>query len=877
MNNYEKINEDSIYSRIKEKKGFFNYNEKKDSNTLRAKTKPIIPCSIKPISCIIPRDVYLKEIFIQLFNSSLLLNNDKKIYIQLSDEKIIERRNIIESIRNFFYNHRIKYKILYNIIYMFDILICYNNQKKLISKLEHLAIGSSILMIKFTCEEYRMIPLSKFISFYNNKNYTINQLQEIEIYCLKLLDYFMNFPTPLSFMELLLLNGVVFSTDNIRNEISLKIYNMVLLTLEKIMIISNEYIKYNPLYLCCCIVAYCRSYYEIERWPKILSKVFNVNENNFETIYKEFFEPYNHHYAKSSANLIDKLINIKLYENKYINNSKEKKEYIENNKEKNKNDININMTNNITNKVIINNQDNKLRQENNMNINSKENNNFNIKVNYKTTQEIRNSALFRKMNSKYNNRKIFKNDSNNSNIINLIHLKNEVATTIITEKKINQLNYDLLKYKSINSTKKPLINIYKTPFKFDDEDNSCFYKPNKKTIDYNLLQRKKSTITISIRNNNNGDYIPQNETSKNKDLSSNLYQETDRNVMTNSNNTNTNTNINNNDDNSINIYKKEMKTLVKKFNNRTIYEIKPKIKVNEKEEIKVKVIDFFDNSKKKEKVKRKKSYFNRFTSNESESIKNINKKIIYDNNNESKSNKNNNSCAVLIGPFNESKNTRTSIKHIENNNNNTLNTNINENKINDKKKNSINRNSSCNEKYINAYNKEEDYSNETTSDNSHNFSIRRSYFKLKKLRDKSINTNNEYKISTHNEIINDNKNNNKSNSFIKRSENNININNNNNGIKSTKFRDCLRIGFGSINRNQIKNSEKELIKDKEKEKEKDNSKSINHAKRYSRYTDIRSFYKMKNSINKNNKENEDTNEQNNKEKNNNINRNYIFH
>ena len=869
MNNYEKINEESIYSRIKEKKSFFGYEEKKYSNILRAKTRPIIPCSIKPISCIIPRDIYLKELFIRLFNSSLLLNNDKKIYIKLSDEKINERKNIIESIRNFFFNHRIKYKILYNIIYMFDILISYNNQNKVISKLEHLGIGSSILMIKFTCEEYRMIPLNKFISFYNNKIYTIHQLQEIEIYCLKLMDYYLNFPTPLSFMELLLLNGIVFSTDDIKNEISLKIYNMVLLTLEKIMIISNEYIKYNPLYLCCCIVAYCREYYDIERWPKILSKVFNVNEKNFETIYKEFFSLYNHHYSKSSVNLIDKLINIKLYENKYKNSSKEKKEYIENNKEKNNNDINININNNVINKDIKTNQDNKITQENNMDIYynhiKENNNNFNIKANYKTSQEIRNSALFRKMSSKYNNRKIFKNknESNNSNIINLIHLKNEVATTIMSEKnKINKLDYDLHKYKSINSTKKPLINIYKTPFKFDDEDNSCFYKPTKKTIDYNLHQRKKSTISISNKSNNIRDYIPKNESYKNKNLSSNIYQETDRNI-------NENININNN--NSINIYKK---TYVKKFNNRTIDEIKPKMNLNEKEEIKVKVMDFGDNSKNKEiKLKRKKSYFNRFISNESESIKNINKKIINDNNESKSTNKNNNSCVVVTDPYNVWKNIRSFIKYNDNNNN-TLNTNINENIINDKKKISLNRNSSCNEKYINTYNKEDD-SNETTSDNSHNFSIRRSYFKLKKLRDKSINTNNEYK-PTHNNITNDNKNNTKSLNNIKYSENNNITINNNNGIKTTKFRDCLRIGFGSINRkSQIKNTEKEIIKDKEKEK--DNSKSINQTKRYSRYTDIRSFYKMKNIINKNNKENEAINEQNNKEKNNNISRNFIFH
>ena len=81
----------------------------------------------------------------------------------------------------------------------------------------------------------------------------------------------------------------MFSTDNIKNEISHKIYNMILIMLEKIMLMSNEYTKYNPLYLCCCIVSYCREYYQIEKWPKILVKVFNVNQKHFENIYNEFF------------------------------------------------------------------------------------------------------------------------------------------------------------------------------------------------------------------------------------------------------------------------------------------------------------------------------------------------------------------------------------------------------------------------------------------------------------------------------------------------------------------------------------------------------------------------------------------------------------
>ena len=172
--------------------------------------------------------------------------------------------------------------------------------------------------------------------------------------------------------------------------------------------------------------------------------------------------------------------------------------------------------------------------------------------------------------------------------------------------------------------------------------------------------------------------------------------------------------------------------------------------------------------------------------------------------------------------------------------------------------------SSCNEKYKekgnNPPNKEEEYSNETTSENSYKCSIRRNYFKLKRLKDRLTNLNNENTSLVGNNLTNINKSTNKSISLIKYDlANNDKINN---GVKSTKFKDCLRIGFNSNEKRIIaKNNEKEIKVENEKD-----CKSINHTKRY---IDIRNFYKLKN-INKNN------NEEKNKEKNNNVSRNFIF-
>lgn len=61
-------------------------------------------------------------------------------------------------------------------------------------------------------------------------------------------------------------------------------------TLENILFESNEYIKYNPLFLCCCIVCYSREMLGIEKWPRILAKLFNANFQSFEMIYNEYFK-----------------------------------------------------------------------------------------------------------------------------------------------------------------------------------------------------------------------------------------------------------------------------------------------------------------------------------------------------------------------------------------------------------------------------------------------------------------------------------------------------------------------------------------------------------------------------------------------------------
>ena len=478
----------------------------------------------------------------------------------------------------------------------------------------------------------------------------------------------MNFPTPLSFMELLLLNGIIFSTDNIKNETSQKIYNLMFTTLEKIILMSNEYVKYNPLHLCCCIAAYCRESYKIEKWPKILSKVFDVTQKHFDHIYKEFFSIYSHHHSVKSSiniNISDKLIDRNFSSNEFIKNLREKNELKINNYEECKEDC-------LNKDKIINKENNEIKainmNNNEDNKNLKFNNNtLNIRVNFKTSQEIRNSALFRKMNYKFNKSYKNKNLSGISNLNNVFNLKNDVINTIFNEEhKNNYCNYGLNTYKPNNSIKKPLINIYKTPIKFDNDNNiSCFYKPNKKSIVYNLHQRNISNITISIKNNNMLECPEDNQILFSRGVNTNKCDESNinNNII---NNTNYANNINNNRD--INKY-------TKKLNNKTIGEIHSKM--NEIDEIKVKVKDFTNNnnSLNKEKYKKKISFFNKFIPTESD-LQTTNKNYLNEINKNDKIIKNNDSCITIIEPYKNNllwKNPKNPIKINDNSNNNNNN------------------------------------------------------------------------------------------------------------------------------------------------------------------------------------------------------------
>ena len=316
MNNYEKY-ELQKHSSMKNQSYLFD-KMNFDSDIIISKLKSINSPSPKSFSNEIPKDINLIDICTQVVNSPILSNGENNIYIKLTEEELLKRQYVIECIKNFINSYKIKYKILYNIIFLFDILIYIDNNVKVIQDYEQLGLGSTILIIKYNHEEKKIIPISKYQTFYERIHYPKIILKEIEILCLKLIDYYLNFPTPLLYIELYSFNEFIHKADNINTDMHFKLYNMTFNTLEKIMTSSNEYTKYNLLNFTSSIIAFSRRNYNLEKWPKNLSNIFGVDLKCFEYIITELLLHFENNMNIKSLSIKNKLFYKKTEEKIFI-------------------------------------------------------------------------------------------------------------------------------------------------------------------------------------------------------------------------------------------------------------------------------------------------------------------------------------------------------------------------------------------------------------------------------------------------------------------------------------------------------------------------------------------------------------------------------
>ena len=455
---------------------------------------------IKPSNNIIPKDINLQKIFLKMKKNS---QDFSRLYSNLLinyNPKIIQREEILTEIKNYFLYNHIEYKIFFKTIFLYDILLIQNEIKKLLTSFEEIALGALILSLKFNYLENKMFSLKSFAKFYEYKNYSLHQILDIERKCLETIDYYLNYITPMCFLEFFLINGIIYNTDSLTPKDYYKIYSEVETSLEKIMEKSNNYLKYNFFYIACSVIANCRVKFGLEQWPSSLIRVFGVDFNQFENEYKYFFT----NIEKIINNHESKDIIINGNNNIFLLNFKDKikgdeiNSFITNfNLYKKSSGKIINNTKNIINihynDFSLNNIYNSINYHNDQNIEEK-NENLNKKNYNKTLDSYNNKNYSNLCEFSYQNSIIIENEKNNilENYNKLNDIINKNLTKNSLEIKDNKYKFDGPKSFSQKIFKKDNI-----------ENNNNKKEEKKKEEEKQYYNKSNKTINIEIYNENN--------------------------------------------------------------------------------------------------------------------------------------------------------------------------------------------------------------------------------------------------------------------------------------------------------------------------------------------------------------------------------------
>ena len=516
LDKHHKIKKD--YSSCVLNNNQFNLNKEKYNKYINIRTKNkekfqiIEKCySVKPISYIMPKDIILKDIF---QNSMRIYKAKEKYYFNSNNnnEGNINRKQILSRIKKIILDKKINYDIYIKTIYLYDLLLLKkeNASIKIKNKFKKffqaqnilIALTAFVLILKFNYSENKMIRMKKLLQNLDDLDITLQDLYEMEISALKLIDYDLSFHTPYSFMELFLINGIIFNEDYLQLDASFKIYDLAKETIENIMEMSNDYFKYNYFYLCCCIISYVRDTIHINKWPKVFEINFGIKFDDFSDVYNIFFQKNNNEKIENNMNIkINKrnfynsdIINIKNLKsiNNIINVLKIMKsaDKIKRVKEKiNKIDlVNNNNNNNINNNIP---NENKNEQYNNNNIQANSNSNSANKI--KVSLKKNHNALSFKSPEKAKISKssipylISKLNEENINRVSSLYIKS-------TEKdEINELENATNKYSLARSYNKYRRNINKKEKNIIMNNNS-YINSFKRNLESSYVSNNKNNL-----------------------------------------------------------------------------------------------------------------------------------------------------------------------------------------------------------------------------------------------------------------------------------------------------------------------------------------------------------------------------------------------
>ena len=474
-----------------------------NTSNISNQNQNLIQFSLRPISLMKPFDLNPLKILNFMRNEIFSPKN-----VILSNLEEIKRKNLILNMKKFLIKYNFEYKILFIAVYFMDnILFKLNFHSK---DLDSIAIGCLILAVKFYDKNGKIPNLNFFQEILPNySNFSLLEIKKIEILCLKYLNYNLNFPQPLNFIEILLLNGIVFTNDLIYLNVNSKIYNLPFKIYEKIILANADYLKFNPFYLAFAFVAVSRKLFSLEKWNTFFNSIFNVSFEEIEYIYNEIpnliikHEQFNNN--NSNILIYEKKINKNNIYNKMKNNNILNQAFCKTlNSNKNKN--NNNNDNNKSNIIYKANKNISFTKNNNNINNNINNNNFSYNKN--------NNKITSYTNSKSN----YNNINNEKSIMKKINIfKNKIFKNTKIDENLNKSTKDLtcsdskINLQSNFTNYRKIIDFRNNLFinSFDNNNNSLIISTNHNSNENdNSILNKNKTCTLFknkylLNNNNN--------------------------------------------------------------------------------------------------------------------------------------------------------------------------------------------------------------------------------------------------------------------------------------------------------------------------------------------------------------------------------------
>ncbi len=240
--------------------------------------------SLKPKRYNIPKDVVPYDIFKQLLLVSKKYFPTIPKIVNLKPNEQDNRSKIVYQIKNFIEKYNLNITSYFYTVYLMDQLLA----KKINLNIDKLGFGCLLLGTKFIEIDGKLPSMQSYLKYILNRRISLKEIIEIEYICLKKLDHHLSFPQPINFLNIFLLNGIVFNTDendskkrNITCSIYMKPYDI----LSELISLNADYLKYHPLELACACIAFARESYKLSKWHYVFEKVFGIYESKFNDAY----------------------------------------------------------------------------------------------------------------------------------------------------------------------------------------------------------------------------------------------------------------------------------------------------------------------------------------------------------------------------------------------------------------------------------------------------------------------------------------------------------------------------------------------------------------------------------------------------------------